>query len=190
MVDRKIAKKKVSRRGTAEAAETSKTGTAVPSKRRGRPPKKASASTAADVKTRRGRPPKNDPAPADGIESRSRRGRPVSVEALKARYARTQEALKAEKAKRRKQSQEMKIKFAAAAAAKKKLKAELVEVKAALAKIRENEKSAAEQAKMEFARDDAVKKFVTRWEKEYLASMTKKHRTRGRKRRGRPPKSR
>ena len=190
MVDKKMTKKSVSKLEATEVEISSAAGSVEAPKCRGRPPKKASTASAKTVAKRRGRPAKKVPAPVVDAADRPRRGRPVSVDALKARLARTRDALTAEKVKHRKQSLEMKQKLAEANAAKKKLKVQLDDAKAALVEVRKSEKAAVEQAKMEQARDEAVGKFVAGWEKKYLASATKRRKTAGPKRRGRPPKSR
>ena len=114
-----MTKKSVSKLEATEVEISSAAGSVEAPKRRGRPPKKASTASAKTVAKRRGRPAKKVPAPVVDAADRPRRGRPVSVDALKARLARTRDALTAEKVKHRKQSLEMKQKLAEANAAKK-----------------------------------------------------------------------
>ncbi len=153
-------------------------------KKRGRPRKKTAGAVAGK---KRGRPARKRAEPVQAAEERPRRGRPVSVEALRTRLTAAQDALKAEKARRRTQVQELKAKLAAATASKRELKAKLGEASDALARVREDERAAVQREKMERAREEAVQKFVARWEEKYLASMARKRRSPA-KRRGRPRK--
>ena len=113
-----------------------------------------------------------------------RRGRPVSVEALQRKLARALEGLQKERSRR----QELKAKCDKLMETNRASKAELKELRTRLSSIEAErkaaEKAAHDQEKMEIARNEAMGKFLAKWEKDYLA---KQARGSGRKRRrGRP----
>ena len=141
------------------------------------------------AKKRAGRPPLQAEPVA---KPTPRRGRPVSVEVLQRKLARAEEMLGKEKEKRVKQIDALKEKLAVTAAAKKELQQKLKTAVAELSRIHTEKKAAdklaAQQLKMEAARNEAVGKFLAKWEKSYLAAEKKKSGGK-RRRRGRPRKS-
>ncbi|MES9872338.1 MAG: hypothetical protein ABW146_04445 [Candidatus Sedimenticola sp. 6PFRAG7] len=186
---KKVAKKKVTSRKTSTSKSPVRKKTAA---RRGRPPKAASSPSAATAKKRvtRKKVSKKKTAPASTQSAAvSRRGRPVSVDVLQRKLTVAQDALAKEKARRI----DARAKLSAALAEKKQLKSKLKEVATVLDRLDKEqkaaEKSAAQQLKMETARNDAIAKFLAKWEKNYLAAQTKKTGGRGKRRRGRPRKS-
>jgi regulator of replication initiation timing len=144
---------------------------AVP-KKRGRPAKKKTAKKAVAS------------AVPVTVDTTARRGRPVSVDVLQRKLVRTQDGLSKERTRR----QEMKVKCDKLVAANRAYRAELKELRSRLSVIEAErstaEKEALRQEKMEIARNEAIGRFLAKWEKEYLAKQDKGS---GRKRRrGRP----
>jgi hypothetical protein len=117
----------------------------------------------------------------------SRRGRPPSVDVLQRKLARVSESL----ARKRQVNSELREKIAADAQLKRKLKSELNTLKAELDGIKSAQERARqgelERRRMQEAQDAAVEKFVSQWQKKYLArtAASKAVRRKGRKR-GRP----
>ncbi|MES9869797.1 MAG: hypothetical protein ABW149_08900 [Sedimenticola sp.] len=113
----------------------------------------------------------------------------MSVEVLQRKLSVAQDALAKEKARRI----DARKKLVAAQDAKKKLQLKLKEATAILDRMEKErkaeEKLAAQQLKMETVRNEAIAKFLVKWEKKYLAAQAKKTGGRGKRGRGRPRKS-
>lgn len=166
--------------------------------RRGRPPKSATANAVTKkrvakkkvAKKRVGRPPKSV---EKSVQTTGRRGRPVSVDVLQRKLLAAQEALSAEKEKRKAQVASIKEKMDAAVAAKKELQGRLKEVSSELALMQHEakraEKAAAKKLKMEMDRNAAVAKFLSKWEKKYMEAESKSTGRRKKRGPGRPRRS-
>ncbi len=96
-----------------------------------------------------------------------RKGRPVSVDVLQRKLAASLTALKAEKKKRQQLTRNAKT----AVIERRNLKKQITELKQNLSVLhnekRSAEKQAARQQKMDIARNQAVGKFLERWERDH-----------------------
>lgn len=119
----------------------------------------------------------------------ARKGRPVSVDVLQRKLADALTALKAEKRKRQELAKNAKQTAKTAVMERKGLKSRIAELKQTLTQLqnekKSNEKLAARQQKMEIARNEAVGKFLERWEKEYQKKNAAPAGRRKRRKRGR-----
>ena len=100
-----------------------------------------------------------------------RKGRPVSVDVLQRKLADSLHALKTEKQKRQALAKKAKQTARAAVTERRKLKIQIAALKQNLSDLQKEKKSAekqaAQQRKLEIARNEAVGRFLERWEKEY-----------------------
>lgn len=105
-----------------------------------------------------------------------RKGRPVSVEVLQRKLASSLEALKTEKQKRQALAKNARQTARTAVIERRKLKLQITALKQELSGLQNEKKSAekqaAQQQKLEIARNDAVGRFLERWEKEYQKKNT------------------
>ena len=101
----------------------------------------------------------------------ARKGRPVSVDVLQRKLAASVTALKAEKKKRQQLAKNAKLTARKAVTERRNLKKQITELKknlsALLSEKKSAEKQAAQQQKMDIARNQAVGKFLERWEKNH-----------------------
>lgn len=119
-----------------------------------------------------------------------RKGRPVSVDVLQRKLADSLNALKKEKQKRQALAKNARQTARTAVIERRKLKIQIAALKQNLSDLQNEKKSAekqaAQQQKLEIARNEAVGRFLERWEKDYQkknAAPTgkKKRRKRGRR---------
>lgn len=118
--------------------------------------------------------------------NRPRRGRPVSVEALKRKLETLQSQFKHEKQKRREQLQHAQLKIAGLTAERRALRQELSQTKKRLQQIEAEQKraarDAAQQQRIEVARNLAVAKFLQKWDKQQAKVLSGQKRKPGRPR--------
>ena len=103
-------------------------------------------------------------------KSRVRKGRPLSIEVLQHKLGAAMTALKSEKKKRQQLAKDAKQTVRTAVIEKRKLKKQLTELKQNLSTLQNEKKSAEKQAvrqqKLDIARNQAVGKFLERWERD------------------------
>jgi|GEM_PF-5789534 len=101
----------------------------------------------------------------------TRKGRPVSVDVLQRKLAASVTALKAEKKKRQQLAKNAKLTTRKSVTERRNLKKQITELKKSLSALlnekKSAEKQAAQQQKMDIARNQAVGKFMERWEKNH-----------------------
>ena len=188
-----VRKKRAVKRGTAKKTAAKKTAAKKTAEKaakktvgKGRPPKKGAVKKAPMRKTvPRKKTAANAESPAVAGETGSRkRGRPVSVDALRRKLDSAREAARRERDKRRDMSAAAKRKIAEHVARNKALRKELAEARGLLAKVEAQEKEAerirSEAEKMERDRAEAVASFLARWEKDYAKKAGKEQAGRGR----------
>ncbi|MCW8890384.1 MAG: hypothetical protein OQL20_06985 [Sedimenticola sp.] len=125
-------------------------------------------------------------APGVDTTNRPRRGRPVSVDALKRKLETLQLQLSNEKQKRRDQLHNAQLKISTLTAERRALRQQLGQTKKRLQQIESEQKSLAReealQRRIEEARNLAVAKFLQKWDRQQAKSLSAKKRKPGRPR--------
>jgi hypothetical protein len=182
-------KRRVAKRKAAKRAPRKKVvGKASPKKAVGK--KKVAKKGFAKKTTGKVRAPRKKTTSASAMPTADveagprRRGRPVSVDALKRKLDIAREAVRRERNKRRDMSAATKRKIAEHVARNKALRSELAEVRRVLSDVEAKEKAAEKERSateaMDRAREAAVAKFTERWEQDYLKRIGKRKAKRGR----------